>query len=602
MVRIGIIDTGVNLLHPQLVDQKIRCKEIRDGQAVMLTGNSDAIGHGTAICGILSENEDVDLTVIKAFDTTDTITEEQLISALEYVFRNECFDLLNLSCGISTVSDLCRLERICKAITEQGTLMVSAFHNCGAISYPAAFPFVLGVDWDIACKRNNDYIFCDANVVDVYGKGMNQKLCWSPQTDYIINSGASFASAHICSVLVPWIQRGEVRDCRTARTMLAKTAFKKVRTRRSDLSEEIPNLTDRRIAVFPYNKEIMSITNYADMLVCDLVHVYDVHEKGMINKSTSSFSHRKAHSKPYTIQLFEEIVADQDSFDTLVVGHLGEVNQMTKHNYTKACIDFCLDYGKTMISFDTIPEIILQEFQKRNLNCYNMNVEHISYDPSGKLRMIGAPIVSVIGTSSKLGKFSLQLELRKKLMEHGYAVGQWATEPQGYLFGIDRVFPSGYGSNLNFTEKEVLQFVNHQLYEIEKMGKDIILTGLQSYVLSEKIYNSRMYPFLQNALLAALQPDTLVLVASASDSNEFILRTINYIEALTEVRTSCIVLSPRRMQATFSPLEQRSVLCSEEEQISRIREIASITKRNVWKMEQTDEIVDSIIDELCKEQ
>lgn len=336
--------------------------------------------------------------------------------------------------------------------------------------------------------------------------------------------------------------------------------------------------------------------------LCDLVHVYDVHEKGMINKSTSSFSHRKAHSKPYTIQLFEEIVADQDSFDTLVVGHLGEVNQMTKHNYTKACIDFCLDYGKTMISFDTIPEIILREFQKRNLNCYNMNVEHISYDPSGKLRMIGAPIVSVIGTSSKLGKFSLQLELRKKLMEHGYAVGQWATEPQGYLFGIDRVFPSGYGSNLNFTEKEVLQFVNHQLYEIEKMGKDIILTGLQSYVLSEKLYNSRMYPFLQNALLAALQPDTLVLVASASDSNEFILRTINYIEALTEVRTSCIVLSPRRMQATFSPLEQRSVLCSEEEQISRIREIASITKRNVWKMEQTDEIVDSIIDELCEEQ
>ena len=335
------------------------------------------------------------------------------------------------------------------------------------------------------------------------------------------------------------------------------------------------------------------------MLECDLVHVYDINERGNVNNSTLSFSHRMKCSNSYKIQKIEDIVADKDSFDTLVVGHLAEINQITKHNYTKDCIDFCLIYGKNMISFDTVTGIIKQQFQKKGLKCYSMNIENISYDNSGKLRMIGVPIVSVIGTSSKQGKFSLQLELRKKFLEHQYAVGQWSTEPQGYLFGIDRVFPTGYGSNLNFSEKEVLQFVNHQLYDIEKMDKDVIITGLQSYVLCDKLYNSRMYPFMQNALLSAIQPDTMVLVTNVYDSDEYILRSLNYIESLTGVGVSCIVLSPRNMQATFSPLEQKDGLCSGEHLASRISEISYLTKRKVLRMEQIDEIYDSIINELC---
>lgn len=598
MVKIGIIDTGVNLLHPKLADKNIICKVINDNNAFVLTGNSDNVGHGTAICGIISENDYVDITVIKAFDSTDTITEDMLISALEYVLNCEHFDILNLSFGISTVSDLNRLEKICKDITDKGTLIVSSFNNYGSISYPAAFSFVLGVDWDIECKRNSDYIFCDSKVVDVYGKGMNQKLCWSPQSDYIVNSGASFASAHICSVLIPWIQRGEVMDCNQARIMIAKTALKKVRTKCNYSSNEIPCLKGKRISVFPYNKEIISVTNYSDMLECDLVHVYDVNVKGNINNSTLSFSHRAKYSNAYKIQKFEDIIEDRDSFDTLVVGHLAELNQITKHNYTKDCIDFCLIYGKNMISFDTITEIIRQQFQKKNLKCYSMNIEQISCDSSGKLRMIGVPIVSVIGTSSKQGKFSLQLELRKKFIDQQYAVGQWATEPQGYLFGIDKVFPTGYGSNLNFFEKEVLQYVNRQLYDIERMGKDVIITGLQSYVLSDKLYNSRMYPFMQNALLSAIQPDTMVLVTNVCDSNDYILRSLNYIESLTGAKTACIVLSPRNMQPTFSPLEEKEALCSEEDMAYRISEISSLAKRKVLRIDQIDEIFDSIINEL----
>mgnify|MGYP005942907619 CR=1 FL=1 len=106
----------------------------------------------------------------------DEISEELFISILDYLCHNEHFDILNLSLGISAVSQYNRLEQVCKKISDNGTLIVASFNNFGTVTYPAAFPFVLGVDWDIECKRNNDFIYCENGIVDVYGKGINRKL------------------------------------------------------------------------------------------------------------------------------------------------------------------------------------------------------------------------------------------------------------------------------------------------------------------------------------------------------------------------------------------------------------------------------------------
>ena len=48
MIRVAIIDTGVNLEHPDLINKNILCKRIdAKGEASFLQGNSDQIGHGT---------------------------------------------------------------------------------------------------------------------------------------------------------------------------------------------------------------------------------------------------------------------------------------------------------------------------------------------------------------------------------------------------------------------------------------------------------------------------------------------------------------------------------------------------------------------------
>ena len=598
MIRIATIDTGVNLEHPDLINKNIVCKHVDDkGDVTLLKGNSDKIGHGTAICGILAQQNNVEITVFKAFDLLDEIDEDSFISVLDYLSENEHFDILNLSLGTSVISQYKRLEQVCRTISDSGTLIVASFSNYGTVTYPAAWPFVIGVDWDIECKKNTDFIFCENSIVDVYGKGMNQKLCWSHGSNYIVNAGASFATAHITSYLIPFLEMGEVKTCNDAKLLLKKRSMKKISAYRTP-DRKLPDLNGKKVAIFPYNKEIRSITNYSDLLSCEVTHIYDIKQAGNVNKSTSFFSHRKSGSKEFKIQDFQEIINDKDSIDVLIVGHLSEINRITNHNYTKDCVDFCLIYGKTMVSFDTITNIILNEFSKKKLVCYNMNIDKVSYDISEKLRIIGTPIITIAGTSSQQGKFSLQLELRKEFLESGYSVGQWCTEPQGFLFGMDQVFPVGYGSNINFSEKKIIHEINSQLHEIEKLEKDIIITGLQSYLVCEKLYNTHLFPTMQTAILAAIQPDAIILVVNVYDSDKYIIRSIKFAESVTGSRVVCIALSFRNVQASFSPLEQNVIVLTDDEIAKYTNRISDLTGIVCYSINQTHDIFESIINYL----
>lgn len=215
--------------------------------------------------------------------------------------------------------------------------------------------------------------------------------------------------------------------------------------------------------------------------------------------------------------------------------------------------------------------------------------------------MISRPIITVAGTGSKQGKFSLQLELRKKFLENGYAVGQWCTEPQGYLFGIDQVFPVGYGSNINFNEKEMIHGINNQLHEIEKLEKDIIIAGLQSHLISDKLYNTHMFPTLQTAILAATQPDAMVLVVNTYDTDEYIIRTLHFAESITGSNIICIALSFRNVKSSFSSLEQNVIPLTEKEINEHKNRITKITGKVCFSINQVGDIFDVIIKHLNEE-
>ena len=264
--------------------------------------------------------------------------------------------------------------------------------------------------------------------------------------------------------------------------------------------------------------------------------------------------------------------------------------RVTGKNYTDMCIDYCINNNIALVSFDSILPEIKEKFDVTSIDCYTPNVEEIWYDPSEKLFSIGKPVVSIMGTSSQQGKFTLQMELRRIFEAAGYKVGQWSSEPQGALLSSNQVFPTGYNSNLSFSEKEVISFINYQLHDIEKINPDIILSGTQSYVLADELYNTHSYPSLQGAIIAGLNPDAIVLIVNYFDDRAYILRTIKYLESWIKTKVVCVALSFKNDVSTWSPTEVRQEGLNDSEIEKYLIEFSKLTQKPCFYINDVEKI------------
>ncbi len=119
------------------------------------------------------------------------------------------------------------------------------------------------------------------------------------------------------------------------------------------------------------------------------------------------------------------------------------------------------------------------------------------------MKRLTMPIVSVIGTNTKQGKYTLQLELYRRLTAKGYQTGFLATEPSGYLFNADAVFHFGYNANINIQHWEYIPLINEWLWEMQLQQKDITITGCQSATLHYDGSNVNYFTFAQHNFLLA---------------------------------------------------------------------------------------------------
>ncbi len=595
-MKIAVLDTGVNLLHPEFKNNNIVCKKIEKNITTELFGNSDMIGHGTAVCGIIAKHSPTsEITMYKIFDNEDHISDEELVEVLSYILLHEKFDIICLCLGINMTDKICRLEEICKSLVENGTVIVASFSNYGGVSYPAAFENVIGVDWDISCNLDDDLIFCQNGIVNVYGKGRNQKLCWSGNTDYIINCGASFATAHVVGFLAASVKKNQTWNYNRAINNIEKGAKKTFKINNSSELVRYNEINYGRVAVFPLSKEIKALLKFSEYVCGEIKCVFDIRQSGKMGIDVSEDSYINCNIENLFVKDIDEIDLYNDKIDTLVVGHLGEINRITGKNYTKRCIDYCIENKKTFVSFDTILPVIKEKFKSENIDCYSINIENIEFDPSEKLFSIGKPIVSVMGTSSQQGKFTLQMELRKLFQKNGYQVGQWTSEPQGALLSSNQVFPTGYNSNISFSEKQIISYINYQLHDIEKTNPDIILTGTQSFVLHENLYNTHTYPYSQSAIIAGLAPDAVVLVFNYFDDRSYVLRTIQYIESWTNANVVCVVLSFKKRVSTWSPTEIRNLELSKAEIETYLLEYSKIIQKPCYYINDVEKIYNELL-------
>lgn len=202
-LKIAIIDSGVRTNHPLFTEDIIHgftCTP--DG---ICADFEDTFGHGTAVYGIIRTCCDkADIVNIKLGGIEDGVDEDVFINALDYVCENFKFDIINLSLGIDFCRQLTHLRNIVKKIVDKGTIVIAAFGNEGAISYPAAFDFVIGVTGSRACKKTDDYEFVTGDIVNLVAKGGPQRIAWTTP-DFIVLSGSSFACAHMTVLAVKYL-------------------------------------------------------------------------------------------------------------------------------------------------------------------------------------------------------------------------------------------------------------------------------------------------------------------------------------------------------------------------------------------------------------
>ena len=177
-----------------------------------------------------------------------------LVTALQYVNENIKCKVINISMGIKMCANVQELYSICKKISDRGTFIISAFDNVGAISYPAAFDCVIGVDSSEDCLKVSDYEYIENSVINVRAKGGYHKILWL-EPEYAIGYGSSYSCAYMTANILNMLSEMHPVSLEYLKEKL-KTHSKKIYHSSSSSKDDYNDFfVPKDVVIFPVNKE-----------------------------------------------------------------------------------------------------------------------------------------------------------------------------------------------------------------------------------------------------------------------------------------------------------------------------------------------------------
>lgn len=541
-IRIAIVDSGVRIDHPAF--QAIKPKVI---QYCGMQNMNESCGHGTAIYNIIRKTAPIaDIVNFKITDSNGEIDENMLISCLQDIRDNYNMDIVNLSLGVSLCENPSQLQAVCDDLVAQGVIIISAFDNTGAISYPAAFGNVIGVTSSDMCFKTNDFIICNDAVVNIAAKGSLQRLAWN-QPDYIMLEGNSFACAHVTVQVARWLAENRYDFSKIIEKFKEIALSSTVDDGSGIAKKDLFNI--EKAIIFPFNKEMHSLIRFHEMLSFEIVGVYDIRLSSHVGSTTDRIM--KAPVKSYPILNVENV--DWGSFDTIILGNIPsnkitEINLIRENLIQKASL-----LGKNIFSFDDLYD----QYDYNRLFCPVVSQKDLPPERFGKLYRISRPVIGVYGTSSVQGKFTLQLELRKRFLEYGYRVGQIGSEPSAQLFGMDFTYPMGFNDSVYINAHKSIQFINGCINYLCQKNCDIIITGSQASVLPFDTGNIGMFPLKQFNFLMGSQPDAVVLCINPYDELDYIERSIRFLESSVDCKVIALCVYPMDVKKDWTSMYNR---------------------------------------------
>lgn len=550
--KIFLLDSGFNRSQKNIYS-RVKNFDIIDNQVVPVDYDNDLVGHGTQIADIILKNKDIELNVIKIFDDKCSTDISLLILALEYINTQKSdVYLVHMSLGVKVYNN--RLEKLCKTLANKGILLVAAFDNNKAVSYPAAFPFVIGVMASYRCLKATDFVYVKNSIVNIRAKGHSQTVVLLNGKKIRMNMGYSFAAAYVTAQIlsIPVRQTFDQLLKHFEKNAIYTYNFPAIQKSYKDLPI-------KNAAAFPYNKEVHSLLKYSDKLSFNIVDFYDVKYSGKVGSQYTSFT----GNKTYSIKNIE--TCDWDSFDTFILGHVRELGVLCNRNYKKYILDLCLQHKKHVYMFDDDEYEQYQNlFYQEGLILYHADIQKQATEKFGMLYHFKTPIVLCLGTSNKQGKFTLQLQIRYLMQEKGVKIGQIGTEPTSLLYDMDDMLITGYLGKDDVEPHHFLEFVNEKVNCLDVRDNQILFLGSQSAFLPVEFNNSEWVDVRQFLLLIGAMPDGVILSVNAWDSVEFISRCIQTIESMGKTKVFMLALYAFDMMTDYVVDTQKRKLSLEE--------------------------------------
>lgn len=574
-MKIVMIDSGVDWTHPLLVSK--RCRSYLTDNGKCIPDNGELIpefGHGTAVYGILSSEVPGAEFVNVCFRNIEKgIGSDELCSVLEDIWEREQPDLINLSLGIVCCDNERELKKVCEKITSKGCIIISAFDNSGAYSYPAAFDCVIGVISSEKCHKIQDIEYYQDRIVNMGAYGALQRVMWS-HPHYMLCGGNSIACAHVTAKLAKQLM--ECGDREKIKTELFSES--------AAAPEKSPELQFRiaHAAIFPFNKEMHSLIRFFHLLDFEIDHIYAESRSMYIGCSAAKLLNMETE-RDWTIESIERI--QWEDCDTFILGHTDKLENFS--------------------GMAKIGEQLVREARKRKIRVFQFDGSSrknssVFFSPSvrkemlppwhfGMLYGINRPVLGIFGTSSAQGKFSLQLALREKLSKKGYCIGQIGTEPQSPLFGMDEVFSVGYQNSVEFSGFDTIRYLNRIEHDLCEKNVDLIVVGSQSGSIAYDYGNLKYMNIRQYDFLMGTQPDAVVLCINLFDEPGYIKRTIAFLESSNQsvvIGTAALPLT--REEEIWGAVGKIKRL-DEEELASKKRELEEELKLPLYYIGKTED-------------
>lgn len=564
-----VIDSGVkDKTFPEnlISGFKVACVK---GKYQKVSGFTDQIGHGTAAVDELIKDgpEYEQIIIIQIYEESMETDSEALLFALKEVVEISC-DLVLISSGSTFPEFYLEMADLVQKITAKGTTIISALDNEGAVSFPAAFPEVIGVGTILDSREQPQAI--SEGPVNLVLPNRFYRLQWVSPPKIIIQ-GSSFGAAHITAL---WA-KALAEDSNTSReVILQKIAGELGLEWRKSSNVWHPSWQRgqefvrgiHKAVVFPWNKEIHSLARFQELLSFNIEGFYDLKYGLHLGRKIGELLGMP--KVPGVIENYEDLDWSGD-FDTVICGHCTALSQLVHRNLVQEIGEKCRIYGKRLYAFD-------REFKDFALDCFvpEITSQDLCELPSGRLYNRLTPVVGIVGTSSAQGKFTVQMELRKHFLAQGYSVGQIVSEPSGYLFGCEGVFPFGYHGSVAAEGLKALAILNRMVWEASDFsGKEVVLAGAQSGVVPYSHHNLAQYNFGGYDFLCGINPDVFVLCVNAHDPLEYIKRSIQYLYSFNGMSVAALVLFPVTYEAAsqlgygykkrFLTIEEQVAICSQ---------------------------------------